>query len=221
MFFKILQKTKMNKVQERTSTCMKIYNNYSNKEKSDYNIQLYTIELCNRLDIVYNDSLLSTVVQVMNLIKDNYGSKRLKVKDSIIIICISSILGVDSLDLSSKIGIENKYIYNSRKFFAGIPELKEFIKTRSAFDYIKQVYNSNKVLVSHTDHLEETRRLVDYCEKNNILSESTPMTIGVSCLYLVLVANGYNVDIEKFSKMYNVSVTTIKATFKKVSVIAF
>jgi hypothetical protein len=189
---------------------MKIYTNYSNKEKSDYNVQLYTIDLCTKLDIVYNDSMLSTVVQVINLIKDNYGSKRLKVKDSIIIICISNILGVDPLRLSNKIGIENKYIYNSRKFFAEIPELRDFIKVRSAFEYIKHVYNSNKILVSHTDPLDETRRLIEYCEKNKILIECNSMTIGVACLYLVLVSNDYNVDIGKFSKMYNVSRATIQ-----------
>lgn len=203
---------------------MKIYNNYTSQEKSDYNLRLYIIDLCNKLDVVYNDQILNTVVGVINVIKKTSGSKRLKIKDSIILITLAHITGKEVLDMSKLLEIENKYIYNSKKFFASIPELKEFIKTKTSFEYIESIFNKNKnkmlLNINQQNPLGDTKKLIDYCQKRNILSESSPATIGASCLYFVIDNckdyDEFQIDILGFSKIFDVSYTTINKSVIKI-----
>ena len=196
---------------------MKVYNTYTGQEKTDYKIGLYTRDLCKRIDVVCSDNIVSTIIQVMALVKRTHGSKRLKIKDAIIIVCIAKILDLDPIVLAKRVNIENKYIYNTQKLFVDIPELKQFISSTTPFEYVKRIYENNKKTVSHDDHLVKVARLIEFCEENNILSENSSMSIGVTCLYNTLINEGYEIDIKKFSKMYNLSTITILKTNKKLT----
>lgn len=187
---------------------MKVYTYFTSQEKSDYKIKTYTEDICSRLDITCTDSIKTTTVEVFEKIKQVHGIKRLKIKDAIVIVVISKITGHDPFKLAMHLGIANKYIYNAQKLFVEILELREFIYKQSPYKYIEEIYLRHKNGISHTNPLENTRLLIQECEKKNVLAEKTPITIGVSCLYHVLKQN-YEINLVKFSKLYNVSSATI------------
>jgi transcription initiation factor TFIIIB Brf1 subunit/transcription initiation factor TFIIB len=195
---------------------MKIYNNYTNEEKVDYKLRVYIESLCTLLKLPPNILLVETAFNVINLVTKVHGNKRMKLKDTIIIICISRELYVDPIVFTGRLKIENKYIYSAYKLFASIPELKDYITPIDSITYIKRVFDTNSVCKN--DHiLEKTELLLEKCKKLGILSKHTDITQGVSCLYHTLVSNDYTVDLDAFSKLYSVSKSTILKTVKKIS----
>lgn len=197
---------------------MKVYESYTSQEKADYALKLYIHDICNKLNVVYTEPLADTIVGVINLIKKEYGNKRLKVKDGITIICIAHVLNLDPLHLAARIDVENKYIYSSRKFFVELQELKEFVKTKTVFQHLKQTlqaYCHNSELIDEA--LASTEKLIAHCEKKGVMLECNSNTLGVACLYFVLLEDSdYQIDIVKFSKTFHVSSTTILKAADKI-----
>ena len=193
----------------------RVYFNYTSQEKTDYKIQMYIRDLCKRLDVECPESIIFTISDIMKCISKTHGGKRLKLKDTIIIVCLSKLLNLDSESLCSKLDIENKYISNTYKIFVEIPELRGFIHNISAYEYVRQIYIKNKNFVSHLDPLEKTKELLDLCEQYDILTENSCITIGVTCLYYILIKDGYEIDLDKFTSVYCISKTTILKALKK------
>ncbi len=184
---------------------------------TDYNLGTYTRDLCKKLKLECNNDVVDSVIYGFNMIKKVHGSKRAKVKDSIILICLGLTLDIEVMELSKKLAIENKVMYNTRKLFTSIPELAEFLNPINSFDYISEIYNSSSQKLDK-DPLPRTRDLINLLKKYNILQECKPNTIGVTCLYYVLVNLEYDVDVYKFSRVYKVSDVTIKKTYAKLTI---
>jgi hypothetical protein len=59
--------------------------------------------------------------------------------------------------------------------------------------------------------------LIDICEDNDLISDTTPLTIGVTCFYYILKLPEINIDIDLkiFTSIYDVSLVTLTKTFNK------
>jgi transcription initiation factor TFIIIB Brf1 subunit/transcription initiation factor TFIIB len=201
---------------------------YTNKEKNEYKLKMYIRDLCEKLQI--QDSIIDNVCElvnkVMNSIKDkNDGPKRSRVKDGIIISCIYYIskehnLQLNYAELAKKINLDIKYISKADKILMELTFLNEDIinKIEDPMDYIKNIVNKH-ALHSKINNLQiilnTTQVLIDVCEDNDILLDHTPLSIGCTCFYYVLIREQIDVDIILFSEMFGLSNVTLVKTYNK------
>lgn len=204
---------------------------WSNEEKNIYKLKLYVIDLCKRLNIVENlvDSIVDTVVFVMNIIKKNDGTKRARVKDGIIICCIQYVskdtnLPYSSINLAKILNLEIKYVTKAEKI---ILELINFNKLKldkstvlectKPYEYVRNIINKNNLKVQEFI-LDLVKRLISICEENDILLNHTPLSIGVSCFYYILQKNNIEIDLKMFSELYDISVVTVTKAYNKIKI---
>jgi transcription initiation factor TFIIIB Brf1 subunit/transcription initiation factor TFIIB len=215
------QNSRLRKIQEWMS--------WTNTEKNEYKLKKYTRELCEQLHIYENiiEGTCELVVKVMNTIKDkNDGPKRSRVKDGIIISCIYYIskdnnITLNYLELAKKINLDIKYVSKADKILLELNFLNDKIinKTENPCDYITNVikkYSLHNRINNIEALVEKTRVLIDICEDNDILLDHTPLSIGCSCFYYILLkTQSIDIDLKMFADMFGLSSVTIIKTFNK------
>lgn len=219
----------------KNSRILKMQNwlTWTSDEKNTYKLKNYTISLCENLGIVKDiiSRICELVENVMLAIKDNCdGPKRSRVKDGIIIMCIhyiSKYVGdtmYDYSDLSKKIKLETKYICKADKILMELINCnklqlsKDFLdiilQTNKPINYVLKIIEKYKLNICQKT-IDDTTLLIDICEDNDILLDNTPLSIGVSCFYYILIKNNIEIDIKIFSDIYNLSTVTVTKTFTK------
>lgn len=202
---------------------------YSNIEKNEYRLKLYIIELCKNLDISNTilDQTILTVSQVMKCIKDNtHSSKRSRVKDGIIIMCIYYVSKINKLnysyvELAKKYNLDIKYITKANKIMMelithnkiDIPKELMF-EQKEPMDYVNNIIQKYKLNINN-DILNDVNNLINICNEHDLLLGYNELSIGVGCFYYVLMINNINLDLKMFSKIYNISNVTIRKIYNQ------
>lgn len=201
---------------------------WSNEDKNRYKLTNYTTTLCSKLDIQESlvPDIVDIVLMVMEVIKKNDGTKRARVKDAIIIMCIhyyskNTRVPINYMDLAKKIDLELKYITKAERIILELMntnklvlDKKVVLQSQKPYDYVIDVINKKHIKVPE-NVLDKVKQLIELCDKNDILLDHTPLSVGVTCFYYVLKTMNINFDVEMFTKMYDLSMVTVLKTHNK------
>lgn len=201
---------------------------YSNEEKSQYKLKKYTESICEKVGIEAHliPIVCDTVCNVMDIIKENEGTKRARVKDGIIISCIHYLSKYldqkyDSVSLAKRLGINIKYITKADKIILPLihsGKLKfdkhSFLQTESPFFYVNQMIEQYHLQIPEF-MIIQVHRLINICEENDLLLDHTPQSVGICCFYYILKLNNIEIDVKLFIEIYNISAVTLFKTYSK------
>jgi transcription initiation factor TFIIIB Brf1 subunit/transcription initiation factor TFIIB len=204
---------------------------WTNEEKNIYKLKTYIQNLCLQLHIIENivNCIVETTVLVMNCIKKNDGTKRARVKDGIIIMCIHYVTkDTDTpysyVDLSKQLNLDMKYVTKAERIILELINSKKLkldkmmvLKTQNPFNYVTTIINKNNMKISK-EILNKVQILISLCEDNDLLLDHTPLSVGVSCFYYILKLENIDIDLKKFSELYNLSVVTVVKTYNKLKI---
>jgi transcription initiation factor TFIIIB Brf1 subunit/transcription initiation factor TFIIB len=204
---------------------------WTNEEKNIYKLKTYIQNLCLQLHIIENlvNYIVETTVLVMNCIKKNDGTKRARVKDGIIIMCIHYVTkDTDTpysyVDLSKQLNLDMKYVTKAERIILELINSKKLkldkmlvLKTQNPFHYVTTIINKNNMKISK-EILNKVQILILLCEDNDLLLDHTPLSVGVSCFYYILKLENMDIDLKKFSELYNLSVVTVVKTYNKLKI---
>ena len=204
---------------------------WTNDEKNEYKLNKYTKELCEKLNILEGiiSSVCGLVSQIMTAIKNGCdGPKRSRVKDGIIIVCIYYVSKNTSnsysyIDLAKKIDLNMKYIskadklimelINSNKLKMSKECLNNFLQPENPIDFVTRIIEKYNLNINQSI-IDQVSNLIEICEDNDILLDHTPLSIGVTCFY-VLNINNIDINIKMFSQLYDLSMVTVMKTYNK------
>jgi len=215
--------TKINKMQN--------WYMFTNEEKNNYKLLMYTRELCTRLSIneTIIQSICETVVNVMTIIKKYDGTKRARVKDGIILCCITYVYktsglsynNVGTLQLAKKIDLDTKYVTKAEKLILEMInnnrlnlDKNVILDIKTPFHYVQEVIQKNNLKMNPLI-LQQVQLLIDICEEHDLLLDHTPLSVGVCCFYYVLKLSEIDIDLKLFSDLYDLSVVTVVKTYNK------
>lgn len=204
---------------------------WTNDEKIAYKLTLYTEQFCNKLGVSEKliPMIVDTVNVIMNTIKENYGTKRAKVKDGIIIMCIYLVsknteMNLSYSEMARKMGIDIKYVTKADSLILELVNAKklnfESIRiqdVKTPYQYILETINKNKLHISEK-MLYKIKTLIEICEDNDLLVDHSPQSIGACCFYYILKRVNDNINIKIFSNLSDLSMVTIMKTYNKLKV---
>lgn len=212
---------------------MQTWYTWSNDEKNLYKLSQYTKDLCSKLNItLYIDYICNLVNTILYKLKDNDCSKRTRVKDGIIIVCIHYTYKKNNVfvnthfstkTLAKSIKLDIKYITRAERSIIELINKNKIILDKNVFFNINSpimyIKNNSVHLNISKDVLEmlykKTEMIIDLCEKRELLLDHTPNSIGIGCFYYVLKISNIEIDLYTFSKEYKLSCVTISKLFKK------
>jgi transcription initiation factor TFIIIB Brf1 subunit/transcription initiation factor TFIIB len=196
---------------------------WTNDEKNSYKLMTYTKALCTKLGIheSFFQSICQTVEHVMNVIKKHDGTKRARVKDGIILVCIQYICDQSAVGLARNMGLDIKYISKAERFILELISSKKLqlektivVENKSPFKYINDIVRKHHINIpSHV--MEQVKHFIQYCEDNDILLDHTPLSLGASCFYYILQKNQIDCDVKALADICNISAVTILKTYNK------
>jgi transcription initiation factor TFIIIB Brf1 subunit/transcription initiation factor TFIIB len=201
---------------------------WSNEEKNNYKLSMYTKDICNKLGIqeALHVDISATVTTVMNVIKKHDGTKRARVKDGIILNCIQYVSQstqnpLSAIALAKKLELDIKYVTRGEKLLLELMshnrlnfKKETMIETRSPYSYVLEVIKKNKLKIPDII-LTQVETLIQVCDQNDIILDHTPLSIGVCCFYYVLKSNDVECELKLFCEMYNISLVTVIKTYNK------
>ena len=204
---------------------------WSNEEKNVYKLKTYIIELCNKLYIpeFLFSNIIELCVNVIELIKKTDGTKRARVKDGILVICIYYVTKDTStpfsyVDMAKRLNLDIKYVTRAERMILELVNSKRLnldkkimLDTKKPFDYIAESINKYNLNISK-DILKLVKILIEICEDNDLLLDHTPLSIAVSCFYYILKLRNVETDVKIFSEFYNLSIVTVIKTYNKLKV---
>lgn len=204
---------------------------WSNEEKNVYKLKTYIIELCNKLYIpeFLFSNIIELCVNVIDLIKKTDGTKRARVKDGILVICIYYVTKDTStpfsyVDMSKRLNLDIKYVTRAERMILELVNSKRLnldkkimLDTKKPFDYIAESINKYNLNISK-DILKLVKILIEICEDNDLLLDHTPLSIAVSCFYYILKLRNVETDVKIFSDFYNLSIVTVIKTYNKLKI---
>lgn len=203
---------------------------WSNEEKNAYKLSMYTKTLCNQLSI--HESLVpnicNTVCHVIDIIKKYDGTKRARVKDGIILVCIqfvskdaSASTELSAVQLARKLQLDIKYITKAEKLILELVNggKLHFSKQcllgfKKPFDYVKETIQKKQLKIPE-QIVSKVEWLIKLCETNDLLLDHTPMSVGVCCFYYTLKTYDITIDTRMFSELYDLSFVTLIKTYNK------
>jgi hypothetical protein len=210
---------------------MNVWYSWTNDEKTIYKLTKYTKELCEKLEVyTHLDYICDIVAKLFTAIKKDDGTKRSRVKDGLIIMCVYYVhrsqnlnlnLNFSTHSLAKKINLNSKYICKAEKIVLElINKNKVPLDKNVFFDYNKKLSNITflkqmSIYIIPDQLYDEVDTLIKYCEKNELLIEHTPLSINIGCFYYILMKNNYDVNINDFSKNYMISCITTAKVFHK------
>ena len=206
---------------------------WTNNEKVVYKLTIYTEQFCKKLGVSEKiiPMIIDTVIVIMSTIKENYGTKRARVKDGIIIMCIHLVsknteFQLTYTEMAKKTGVDMKYITRADGLILELINAKKlnFQKdfkihdVKTPYSYILEIINKNKLHISET-LLKKIKTLIEICEDNDLLIDHSPQSIGACCFYYILKASDdININIKLFSNISNLSIVTIMKAYNKLKV---
>jgi transcription initiation factor TFIIIB Brf1 subunit/transcription initiation factor TFIIB len=216
-------KSKINKMQE--------WYMWSNSEKNEYKLKMCVQDLCKTLKIAecLVGSIVETVITVMNVIKNNDGTKRARVKQGIILVCIHYISKDTSTpysysELTKRLNLDIKYITRAERMILELINSKKLnidknlvLRNLKPFDYVVNTIKQKYIKIN-PEILERVKSLIEICDDNDLLLDHTPLSIGVCCFYYILKMEKIDVDIKRFAEMYNLSLVTVVKIYNKLRV---
>jgi transcription initiation factor TFIIIB Brf1 subunit/transcription initiation factor TFIIB len=203
------------------------WNMYSKEDKNQYKLKKAVKELIQKFN--FNENIESSVCELVVSVIKSVGSKRAKIKESIIIVCTYYILKYNNINnytqyhLAELVGLETKSISKADKIileFINCESNKEndkinvFNTNEKSIDYITNIVKKYNLDITD-DTLTKTEQLITICEDNDILLDHTPLSIGVACFYYILKENNTAIDMKIFSEIYSQSIVTINKTYSK------
>lgn len=224
------QKTqgKYNMAFHRMSKMQKWYM-WSNDEKNNYKLTSYTETLCSELNIPESlvPSICETVVKVLNTIKKYDGTKRARVKDGIILVCIhyvakhSSIPYLSAHKLAKKLNLNIKYITKAESNILELVNCGKLsldknilLNVKTPYDFVLEGIKAKNIKISN-NLINTIKLLIQICEKHDLLLDHTPLSIGVACFYYIITMNNINTDIKVLSEVFGLSCITILKSYNK------
>lgn len=207
---------------------------YTKDEKNDYKLSNYTRTLCNKLNtsrfLTENIivTICNTVIHIINVIKKYDGTKRAKVKDGIIVVCIEYVTKthtdtmLSSTLISKQLDLDIKYISKAEKIILELVSMmridkKILIDTIQPYDCVVNIIKKYSLNISDII-LSKLNTLIKLCEENDLLLDNMPLSIGVSCFYYILKKYSIDIDIKVFCELYSISVVTVIKTFNKLKI---
>jgi transcription initiation factor TFIIIB Brf1 subunit/transcription initiation factor TFIIB len=204
---------------------------WTNDEKNIYKLKMYVKNLCKDLKIseYLIDQIIDVVIMVMDTIKRNDGTKRARVKDGIIVICIyyvskDTVTPYSYMDMAKRLDLDIKYVTRAERIILELINSKKLnlsksivLDTQKPYDYIINTIKSKNLNIDN-QILEHTQSLITICEDNDILLDHTPLSVGVSCFYYILKLNNIDIDLKMFSELYDLSMVTVIKTYNKLKV---
>ena len=230
----------------------------SNNEKHEYKLLLYVKNLCNKLNIQTHINYIYDITSlILKLIKQRDGTKRARVKDGIIIVCIYYTFKKNDLytnqeftlqNIAKNVNIDLKYIRQAEKTIIDLISKKLIdleknilLNVKTPIEYIqeiKDIFISNLKYTTCTNEslylFIELKELIKYIENNELLLDIAPYNITVGCFYYILknnidknnknninninniyIRDGDITNLMFFSKLYNISYTTVQKIYKK------
>jgi hypothetical protein len=204
---------------------------WTNDEKVVYKLTIYTEQFCKKLGLSEKiiPMIIDTVIVIMSTIKENYGTKRARVKDGIIIMCIHLVsknteFHLTYNEMAKKTGVDMKYITRADSLILELINAKKlnFQKdfkihdVKTPYSYILEIITKNKLHISET-LLKKIKTLIEICEDNDLLIDHSPQSIGACCFYYILKASN-DINIKLFSNISNLSIVTIMKAYNKLKV---
>ena len=204
---------------------------WTNDEKNIYKLKTYVKNLCKDLKIseYLIEEIVNVVTMVMDTIKRNDGTKRARVKDGILVICIyyvskDTVTPYSYMDMAKRLDLDIKYVTRAERLILELVNSKKLnlsksvvLDTQKPYDYIINTIKSKNLNIDN-QILEHTQSLITICEDNDILLDHTPLSVGVSCFYYILKLNNIDIDLKMFSELYDLSVVTVVKTYNKLKV---
>jgi len=204
---------------------------WTNDEKNIYKLKTYVKNLCKDLKIseYLIEEIVNVVTMVIDTIKRNDGTKRARVKDGILVICIyyvskDTVTPYSYMDMAKRLDLDIKYVTRAERLILELVNSKKLnlnksvvLDTQKPYDYIINTIKSKNLNIDN-QILEHTQSLITICEDNDILLDHTPLSVGVSCFYYILKLNNIDIDLKMFSELYDLSVVTVVKTYNKLKV---
>ena len=129
----------------------------------------------------------------------------------------------NSIDLAKKIDLNMKYIskadklimelINSNKLKMSKECLNNFLQPENPIDFVTRIIEKYNLNINQSI-IDQVSNLIEICEDNDILLDHTPLSIGVTCFY-VLNINNIDINIKMFSQLYDLSMVTVMKTYNK------
>jgi len=202
---------------------------WTNEEKNAFKLSTYTKSICTQVSV--HESLVpticDTVCHVMDTIKKYDGTKRARVKDGIILVCIhfvskdASPTELSAMDLARKLKLDIKYITKAEKLILELVNggklhfsKKCLLGFRTPFDYVQEAVQRRNLKIPEAV-MRKVKCLISLCETHDLLLDHTPMSVGVCCFYYVLKSYDLSIDTHMFSDLYDLSVVTLIKTHNK------
>lgn len=212
---------------------MKSWFENTSQEKNDYKLNLYTKKMCETLNIdSHIDYICDLVNTVLKCIKSNDGTKRSRVKDGIIVVCIYYTYKKYHLqnytftlqNIAQKLNLNIKYVSKAEIMILELINKNKICMDKNILlnidtslnilpdiklqftDFNKNYLNFHK---NDIDHLfNELKVLLKTYEKNELLINHAPFSISIGCLFYILKQK-YDIPVMLLSKLYNISHITI------------
>lgn len=203
---------------------------WTNEEKNAYKLSMYTKTLCIQLSI--HESLIpnicDTVCHVMDTIKKYDGTKRARVKDGIILVCIqfvskdaSATIELSAVELARKLNLDIKYITKAEKLILELVHADKLhfskqclLGFKTPIDYVKETIQKKQLKIPDSI-IRKVEWLIRLCESNDLLLDHTPTSVGVCCFYYILKTCEITFDTRMFSELYDLSFVTLIKTYNK------
>jgi hypothetical protein len=193
------------------SKCITSYEQVSSEDNMVLRLELYMQSFFKELNIEISSEVFNLCIQIFKLIKKSDGSKRTKSKNGIIIYCISLLQNYKSKDLAKSVKLEMKYINNAEKTVLELVHLKKlkidkktFINHDTLNTYISLLpFELPDIILSQID------KLTSICKSHDILSQSTPQSMYISCIMYILMLNDIVTDPKQFKLFFNISCVTL------------
>lgn len=198
---------------------------WTNDEKNNYKLVNYTKNLCNKLEIheSFIDNITYIVSLVIQCIKKHDGTKRGNVKNGIILACIQYTTNISSLSLAKKLELDIKYVSKAETLILelisnGKLDLnKNFIDSHTNIvDDIIGIIYKHHILISSKISLE-LQTVINICNTFDLLTDHTPLSIGIACFYYILQKHNNYIDIKIFAEWYSISIVTITKILNKIN----
>lgn len=199
---------------------------WSNEEKSNYKLQMYIQDVCSQLCIpeMYIQRVYETVIVVLNAVKKFEGTKRAKIKDSIILLCIEMVSkSFSAIQLGKKMNIEARFISKAEQTIIELVNSKKLdLKTvdihgvKTPIDSIRDGLQKRNINID-SRLIYKVKCLINICDTHDLLIDHSPLSIGVGCLYYILQKYNINIDARVIADIYNLSHVTVLKTFNQLT----
>lgn len=196
---------------------------YSSDEKCAYKLGLYITELCARLNLPDSvvDTIKDTVGIVLPQVNALCGTKRAKVKDAFIAVCIIRVVSDYQLRLTpgeimKALGVNVRYVSKAENVLIELYNRgklqRDFVtgQFRDAYECVMYVTKRHGLYMD-ASVCEHCKTYIQTGHK-----EQSPLVQGAIALYKAYSILGYRVDTDAFSKIFKVSVKTLD-TFSKIA----